>query len=164
MLPMRHGSQVATRDDAKEARGAAHVGIDPGASGGIAIIHEDGSVIEALKIPTTEKDVLNVLIGWGRAFAMLERVRSMPGNGVASTFKFGQHYGMLRMALVAGGVPFDEVTPQRWQKAMGCLSGGDKNVTKRRAQELFPQQRVTHAVADALLIAEYCRRSRLGIL
>jgi hypothetical protein len=38
------------------------------------------------------------------------------------------------------------------------MSKGDKNVTKRRAQQLFPQLKVTHAIADALLIAEYGRR------
>ena len=42
-------------------------------------------------------------------------------------------------------------------------SKGDKNVTKRRAQELFPGARVTHAVADALLLAEYCRRLEVRI-
>jgi hypothetical protein len=38
------------------------------------------------------------------------------------------------------------------------LSKGDKNVTKRKAQELFPSLKITHATADALLIAEYLRR------
>ena len=45
--------------------------------------------------------------------------------------------------------------PQVWQKALGCMTGGDKNVTKRRAQELFPGHKITHATADALLIAHY---------
>jgi len=38
---------------------------------------------------------------------------------------------------------------------MGCMTKGDKNVSKRRSQELFPQIKVTHAIADALLIASY---------
>jgi len=42
---------------------------------------------------------------------------------------------------------------------MGCLTKGDKNVSKRRAQELFPALKVTHAIADALLIAEFARRA-----
>jgi len=41
---------------------------------------------------------------------------------------------------------------------MGCMTKGDKNVSKRKAQELFPSMKVTHASADALLIAEYGRR------
>ena len=90
----------------------------------------------------------------------------MPGQGVASTFKFGMNYGMLRMALIAAGIGFETVTPQTWQKKMSCMSKGDKKVTRAKAQELFPQVQITgrgiksptHAVADALLIAEYGRR------
>jgi len=40
---------------------------------------------------------------------------------------------------------------------LGCLSKGDKNVTKAKAQEQFPNIKVTHATADALLIALYGR-------
>jgi hypothetical protein len=46
---------------------------------------------------------------------------------------------------------------------MSCLTKGDKNVTKSRAQELFPEVKVTHAIADALLIAEYGRRIRVDV-
>lgn len=35
---------------------------------------------------------------------------------------------------------------------------GDKNVTKAAAQRLFPDQKVVHATADAMLLAEYARR------
>ena len=87
----------------------------------------------------------------------------MPGQGVASSFKFGQNYGTLRMALVAAGIPFDTVTPQKRQHVMHCMSKGDKNVTKRRAQELFPDITITHAKADALLIAAYGWSVRTGV-
>ena len=46
---------------------------------------------------------------------------------------------------------------------MSWLSKGDKNVTKSRAQELFPELKITHAIADALLIAEYGRRVRIDV-
>ncbi len=82
----------------------------------------------------------------------------MKGNGVTSMFTFGMGYGGLRMALIAAAIPFVEVTPQSWQKAIGCLTQGDKNVSKAKAQQLFPTVKVTHAVADALLLAEWRRR------
>jgi hypothetical protein len=63
--------------------------------------------------------------------------------------------GNLEAFLTAAGIPFERVTPTTWQKALGCLSKGDKNVTKRRAQELYPTIKVTHALADALLLATY---------
>lgn len=141
-----------------------YIGIDPGLSGGIAIIEHDGTV-NAVKMPATERDILNVL-GAGLAMvdarAVIERVSSWPKMGVVSAFTFGRGYGALLMALTAAEVPFDLVGPRQWQEAMSCLSGGDKNVTKRRAQQVFPSVKVTHAIADALLLAEFCRRVSTG--
>jgi len=85
----------------------------------------------------------------------------MPKQGVKSCFTFGNGFGHLEMALIASNVGFRRVRPQAWQKEMQCLTGGDKNVSKRRAQELFPGIKVTHAIADALLIAEFGRRANL---
>lgn len=143
------------------------VGIDPGQGGGIACIVSTD--VRAVAMPETERDLLDYLrdcttLSDGAISAVLEKVHSSPQMGVSSSFKFGCGYGRLRMALVAAGIPFDEVTPQRWQKLLGCQSRGDKNVTKKRAQDLFPSLRITHAVADALLLAEYCRRIKLGQL
>lgn len=140
------------------------IGIDPGQSGGIAILRQ-GFPPQTIALKTTEADIYAWLpLFTDDYFAYIERVHSMPKQGVASSFKFGQNYGFLRGLLIAMRISFDEVTPQKWQKAMGCMSKGDKNVTKARAQQLFPQIKVTHAIADALLIAEYGRRLRAGEL
>ena len=146
------------------------IGIDPGQSGGIAII-DSGKMI-AFRMPLTERDTWDVL-SYRREphprIAYLEKVGPMPKQGVSSTWKFGQHYGMLRAFLIAADIPFETVSPAKWQRAMGCLTKGDKNVSKRKAQELFPNatictktKKITHAVADAMLIAEYGRRLRNG--
>ena len=142
------------------------IGIDPGQSGGIAW-HEDGEM-RVEKMPETISDLWrlidSIVDGWGMIYrlgqtkAYIEQVHSMPGQGVASSFKFGRGYGNLEMALTAANIPFERVTPQKWQKAMGCMTKGDKNVSKRKAQELFPSLKITHATADATLIAEYGRR------
>ena len=136
------------------------IGIDPGASGAIAVL--DGDRVTAMKLADmTERDIydcLSDLAGTGTV-AVIEQVHSMPGQGVSSTFKLGVSYGGLRMALVAAGIRFQPVTPVRWQTALSCRSGGNKNVTKAKAQELFPAIKITHAIADALLLAEYCRRT-----
>ena len=86
----------------------------------------------------------------------------MPKQGVSSTFKFGVGFGFLVGCLTALKIPFEFVTLQKWQKALSCQSHGDKNVTKQKAQQLFPQIKVIHANADALLIAEYGRRINNG--
>ncbi len=135
------------------------IGIDPGVSGGIAVVHSSGIVEHAGKMPETERDVLDLLHAHSAsAHAVLEFVRSSPQMGVVSAFTFGRGYGGLRMALLANGISFDEVTPGKWQAAMQCKTKGDKNVSKARAQTLFPGVKVTHAIADALLLAEYARR------
>lgn len=137
-------------------------GIDPGVGGGVACLDSNGTVVFADRMPDNEHDLFD-LFAVGRdadnsGFAVLERVRSSPQMGVVSAFTFGRGYGSVRMAVVASRIPLDEVLPTRWQQALGCLSKGDKNVTKRRAMDLWPGTKVTHANADALLLAEYCRR------
>jgi Holliday junction resolvasome RuvABC endonuclease subunit len=134
------------------------LGIDPGKSGGIAWITNGKPCVE--KMPDTLQDLWELLrdieiSSEEYCHAYLESVSSSPQMGVVSAFTFGNGFGHLEMALTAAGIPFERVRPQVWQKAMGCMTKGDKNVSKRKAQELFPQIKVTHAIADALLIAAY---------
>jgi hypothetical protein len=138
------------------------IGVDPGANGAIAWIDERGkSCVE--KMPDTLQDLwelvvsisLNAGTGGLGVRAYLEAVSSSPQMGVVSAFSFGRGYGNLEMALTAAGIPFERVRPQVWQKAMGCMTKGDKNISKQKAQELFPDKKVIHATADALLIALY---------
>jgi hypothetical protein len=139
------------------------VGIDVGANGGFAFIDQHGVVLKAERMPATDQDILDILFWADREMplvprrAVLEKVHATPQMGVTSAFSFGGCYRACRMALTAARVPFTEVSPMKWQRLMECLSGGDKNITKARAQQLFPSIKVTHAIADSLLLAEYCR-------
>jgi hypothetical protein len=139
------------------------IGIDPGASGAIAWIDERGkSCVE--KMPDTLQDLWELILDIRRfepnepCKAYLEAVSSSPQMGVVSSFSFGRGYGNLEMALTAAGIPFERVRPQVWQKAMGCMTKGNKNISKAKAQELFPDKKATHWSSDALLIAGYGRR------
>ena len=143
------------------------IGIDVGANGGIAWIDYNGKACVE-KIPDTLQDLWELLCDItsypkssidGRSYkAYIEQVASSPQMGVVSAFSFGRGYGNLEMALTAAGIPFERVRPQVWQKALGCMTKGDKNVSKRKAQELFPSIKATHWSSDALLIAAYgCR-------
>jgi hypothetical protein len=144
-----------------------YIGIDPGKSGAIAMMDfTDEPKIRTLKMKdATERDVYEFLDGppgnlngWSRC-AVIEKVASSPQMGVVSAFTFGKSYGFLRGALTGCRIPFVEVTPQKWQKAMGCMTKGDKNVSKAKAQQLYPNEKITHATADALLLATYCRQN-----
>lgn len=137
------------------------MGIDVGNSGGIAVINPNAVILLMTRMPETDADLWHVFqtaqtlsVQW----ACLERVSSSPVMSGKAAFTFGGSYRALRMALTAAEIRFDEVTPFVWQRALKCLSGGDKNVTKQRAQQLFPSAKITHAIADALLLAEYARR------
>lgn len=145
-------------------------GIDPGQSGGIALIGKDFA--EVWPMPATEQDTYALLEGYTCSAllmrvikkAYIEAVHSFPGQGVHSMFVFGQSYGFLRGILTAMKIPFEEVAPQRWKTAMGLkFTKNDpprvkKNGSKQLAQQLFPQLAITHATSEALLIAEYGRR------
>lgn len=136
-----------------------YIGIDPGLSGGIGVISPNGTY--AHKMPDTERDILDLvksIASQGPCTCWLERVGPMPKQGVVSVWTFAGSYWGLRMALLAAEIPFDLVPPAKWQGALGCRTGGDKNVSKTKAQQLFPGIKITHAIADALLIAEYGRR------
>ncbi len=151
----------------------AFFGIDPGKSGGLAMIR--GRAVIAVPMPATERDVWEWISNASPSdYAVIEKVGGfIQGNPTpgSAMFSFGAGYGGLRMALVARGVPFEECPPQRWQKAIGIggrKKGEIKTVWKNRlrakAQQLFPTLKVTLATADALLIATYCRRKMLGQL
>ena len=143
------------------ASGSAFIGIDPGQSGSVAVVFPSGNATW-IKLDSTDHDIAN----WLReiqansvSVCRIERVSAMPKQGVSSTFKFGRSFGFLQGLLVAFQIPFELVTPQKWQGFMSCRTAGDKNVSKAAAQRLFPSLKITHANADALLIAEYCRRT-----
>ena len=151
-----------------------YIGIDPGQSGGLVAITAEE--VMATPMPSTERDVWDWISqyeeDWAAAritpaVAVIEKVHSFPGQGVVSTFKFGMGYGGLRMALIASSIPFEEVTPRTWQKALSIppkkkteSNSQWKNRLKQKAQQLFPEVKVTLKTADALLIAEFCRRSK----
>ena len=143
-----------------------YIGVDPGKSGAIVVMYSNG---EWTYMKNTEPahDLALFLRGHNGArggYAAIERVSSSPQMGVKSAFTFGSSFGLLLGLLTACEVPFIQVSPRRWQAALGCLSGGDKHVTFEAAQQLYPAggEHVTRCMADALLLAEYCRRIRVG--
>lgn len=137
-----------------------YFGIDPGKSGAVAAIWDDGvPVSQCQSLDATEQDIANYFLQFDltRCAAVIERVNSMPKNGHRQAFIFGQSYGFMRGLLAALKIPFTDDPPKRWQKVMDCMTGGNKNVSKQKAQQLWPTLKITHRNADALLIAEYAR-------
>jgi hypothetical protein len=142
------------------------LGIDPGVHGGLAVLDADGRVIRLAPMPDDELGLVMLVeeiyraaaLAHVRLVAYLEHVQAHKGWHASGAFTIGRSVGACLAALMAYEITTEPVAPTRWMRALGCLTGGDKRVTLRRARQLFPAQRVTHAVADALLIAEYGRR------
>ena len=86
--------------------------------------------------------------------AIMEKVGfHRPGNSAVSTAKFARHCGHLEAALYSAGIPFEEVSPAVWMKALGALpadKSARKNAIKEIAARRFPHLSVTLKTADAL--------------
>lgn len=157
------------------------VGVDPGVSGGIAVIDQHGRVMFTLRMPDSAPGIVDGIAACFElpsavdgAWAVIERVWSSPQMGVVSAMSFGKNVGRLEAALAAQDCDVEEVLPRKWQDEVGVFypkairtlrpngkesfGARDKHIPKRRAEELFPGATVSLATADALLIAEYCRR------
>ena len=137
------------------------IGVDPGANGALAIVYRE---FEDASFHSTKEPLKLWFTFAGNAFGLIERVHAMPNQGVTSMFSFGENYGMLQAMLQdCLGDHWDYVTPQTWQKHFklikhkGETKTQKKNRHKALAQRLFPDIKVTHQNADALLIASYCR-------
>lgn len=96
---------------------------DPGKSGAIVFLNEDGSVHSKYILPTIGKqydlkqvwDIFKDKLLYISHFA-LEDVHAVFSAGSSSSFEFGYCKGMLEMALVAMQIPYTCVQPKAWQK------------------------------------------------
>lgn len=149
------------------------IGIDPGKSGGIAIIREDGSIAVAPFSEWEYRSLLSTLDGTPEnTIAYIEQVHAFSGQGVTSCFNFGQNFGWIQGLLYAYSVDTVLVSPIRWKKHYDLIfnKGTDKKKIKdasvEKAKRLFPDicmRRTTRCkndsdgMAEALLIANYAK-------
>ena len=116
---------------------------DPGLSGAVALLR-DHQLLDVADLPTFEKELNpSAIDDWLATHvdgqvdaAFVERVSSMPGQGVASTFKFGQAYGTILGLIAARGYPLRRVTPSKWKSAFSLSK--DKQASRQLATERFP--------------------------
>lgn len=142
-----------------------YIGIDPGTSGALAMISESRAAKVIPWSPEAYRDALaGVSLANEYAIACLEKVGAMPGQGVTGMFNFGKNYGHIIGLLEANGIPYELVTPKKWQKEFGVT---DKNSSIEVCKRLFPGvdlrrtercRKDDDGLAEALLMAEYARR------
>jgi crossover junction endodeoxyribonuclease RuvC len=154
------------------------LGIDPGLSGGWAVIDNTAVLLRCGVFPThqtrkngkasTQLDgrTLADLIGSTQATqAFVEVVSSRPRQ--AGQFQFGVNCGLVHGILHAHRIPFELVAPASWKAAFGIKRDEDetkrdkKNAARQMATNLYPAQADKFArvkddgVAEATLIALY---------
>lgn len=149
------------------------IGIDPGQTGGIAAIM--GVTVHVWPMPLAGKDIdlgelARILRSCAPDVVVIEKVHAMPGQGVSSTFKFGEGYGGLKGVAAALDLRVELVTPQAWQKLILAGTTKDKDAAVAYVRRAYPAAELTRkgcriphsGIADAVCIAEFGRRSILG--
>lgn len=131
--------------------------IDPGASGGLALLNRE-KIVEAFPMRdgmTEQIDAIRHIAATNPGLmAVIEKAGfHRPGNSAVSTATFSRHCGHLEAALYSAGIPFEEVAPRTWMKALGALPADKtarKNAIKEQVARRFPHLAVTLKTADAL--------------
>ncbi len=158
-----------------------YIGIDPGLKGGIAVLDSEGYCTTLWDIPTEINDkgkkeldifkldhfigrVKNSMIikDQGTLIVAVEKVHSMPGEGVTSAFNFGYMLGGIHAVLKSNKLAYVNISPQKWKKYFNLSK--DKKEAVRLAEKLYPETKeqlygprggIKDGRAEALLIALY---------
>ena len=139
------------------------IGVDPGATGAIAILSPDGQLLAVDDMPVDTVQVgkhsrsrvsyhrlAALLSGAAGAQAFIELPQFRPMNkrdpetgevkptsmGVMGAGAFGISYGLTAGALMAAGCALTEVSAGVWDRAIGLKGGPDDS--RRMAASLFP--------------------------
>lgn len=155
------------------------VGIDPGLSGGITFIREDGC-LNVFDMPT----VLRTVNGKKKRQIDRERLRqhfdrqdilhvvmekqgTRPGQSGSATMVTGTNFGLLEGLVLGNYHPYTIIAPVTWKKAMAVPK--DKKEAIARATELMPRcgHRWCNAGhdgrAESALLALYAAREILKL-
>lgn len=148
------------------------IAIDPGVNGGVCWRLKGKTT--AMRMPPTDFDTCALLADLSKQSDVVELYielpplfagRNIPGSAIG---KLMLNYGVCYGAAVALGFKIHPVRPPVWQKAHPVGTKGEltttawKNKLKARASELFPDNHVTLATADALLILDAATRGAIN--
>ena len=147
------------------------VGVDPGLTGGVAILDEAGGIISTTLMPRVGSDVdiravRDMLPLYDELFVTLElqRVVARQGGGLTT----GSNYGRLLALMELEGVPHQIITPVQWSKHFSIKSKLPKAekkkhsfaVARRLWGDAFNDLKIgvsKDGMVDALLIGRYGR-------
>ena len=148
-----------------------YLGCDPGPkTGAICWINSQATVCYTKRfMDITEKELSNQIeeihAMSKNCVCVIEKVWPMKGQGLSSSGKFMENYGLIRGLMIANNIPFKLVAPRTWQKFYGMKKNPGETKTswkkrlRGRAQELFPTAEICTGTADAILIAQFARKN-----
>ncbi len=155
------------------------IGIDPGLSGGIAVLKDNiiknlydmpvmsegkknkrqlnsAQLVKIIKENIQEKEETAIVV---------EQVNAMPGQGVTSMFNFGQTFGAIKGISAALGLPIFFVRPAKWKKHFELINSS-KDSSSTKAIEMYPSisdqlsKKKDVNKSDAILIARFHSETR----
>ena len=156
------------------------IGIDPGLSGAIAVMH-DKKVINMYDMPVmaegkknkrqlNSSQLVNIIkenINKDEEMiVVVEQVNAMPGQGVTSMFNFGQTFGAIKGVCAALKLPIFFVRPSKWKKHFELINSS-KDSSRTKVIEMYPtlsgqlaKKRDVNK-SDAILIAKFYFETKL---
>lgn len=154
-----------------------YIGIDPGQKGFVCVY--DSAEKRYAYWPLSDEALIPFLRAFGGTdcMAVIEKVGAMPSQGRTSCFTFGENVGRVIGILECIGIPYVQVTPQKWQKEIwdsrdkvGIAGKNNKMVSYVAARRLHPDidfrrtdkcKKFDDNKVDATLICDYAIRKNL---
>ena len=148
------------------------IGLDPGQKGGIAFLSDKG-LIDAFPMLLAGKEldipgITDLILSYPKFdLAVVEKVHTMPKQGIVSSGKFMKGYGTLLGILGALKIPTILVTPQAWKKVILAGTKKDKDAAIEYVRMkypdfnlILPRCRKPHdGLADSICVSEYGLKS-----
>lgn len=142
------------------------LGVDPGLSGGVALVSRTGSLVSAEAMPVLRNAVSTIDVqalsrflraaDGAEVVGIVERAQAMPRQGVSSAFNYGLTFGSILTALAAEGIGYELVSPAKWKRDLGLSADKRESVDRvRQIYPTFPVKRSQDGIAEAILIARW---------
>ena len=129
------------------------LGIDIGVVGALALLTDDGELLDIADMPvlsdgpagrrTVNGPLLAAIVTrWQAARAFVEMVGARPGEGAVGAFAFGRSRGIIEGVLAAADVPVTFIAPATWKRAVGIPPGKDGAKDRARSMAIgrWPSQ------------------------
>jgi crossover junction endodeoxyribonuclease RuvC len=153
------------------------IGIDPGVTGAMALLTDEGVLLEIADMPTLADGtkgratvnaplLADVLARWHAGEVFCEFVGARPTDGSVQAFAFGRCRGAIEGVVAALSIPIDFITPPAWKRLIGIPPGKDgaKDAARSEAIRRWPDKAAWFARVKDDGRAEACLIALAGLM